>query len=236
MISPWLEYVFGGYLRLGDVWESGGCQSNSPHAVGIEQRPCCRKCKFTGFPLFRKTFAASLVLAGSALLAACQTGGAPGGSNTRDNSAQADSEPIRESELRAYCPPVRLREGTAFFRTYEGNARDDPARLVYQASISDATRACDYRENTTVMTVALAGKVVPGPRGRAGTITMPIRVVAVRGDEVVYSKLFKHAVSIPEVSGATQFLFTDPNVVIPGGVDRNVELIVGYDEGPEGSP
>lgn len=191
--------------------------------------------QFTGFPLFKKSFASGLVLAGSAFLAACQTGGAPADPGSRDNSAQAEEEPIRESELRAFCPSVSLREGTAYFRTYRGNAEGDPDQVVYQASISDTTRSCDYREDATVMTVGIAGKIVPGPQGRTGTITMPIRVVAVRGDEVLYSELHQHSVAVEDTSGATQFLYIDNSVVIPGGVEQGTQIIVGYDEGPYNS-
>ncbi|TGR72863.1 hypothetical protein EN832_34400, partial [Mesorhizobium sp. M1C.F.Ca.ET.189.01.1.1] len=86
---------------------------------------------------------------------------------------------ILASQLRAYCPKVTLRDGTAFFNTYakgstakpkkkKGNAAADaeaqaaaaaaqtgpsgqpvdpdhaPAKIIYQASISDVTRDCTH--------------------------------------------------------------------------------------------
>lgn len=170
-----------------------------------------------------RVFTAGFILVGSAFLVGCQSGG------SAQQGQAGEPAAIRESDLRAFCPPVTLLDGTASFRTYEGNAEGDPDKIIYQASISDTTRACRYSEGA--MTVGVAGKVVPGPRGRAGTMTMPIRVVALRGSEVVYSQLFRHSVSITETSGATQFIFTDPNVVIPGGIDQGVRLLVGFDEG-----
>ncbi|WP_163269127.1 hypothetical protein [Chelativorans alearense] len=183
-----------------------------------------------GRPLFIRHSAAAFILLGSVFLAGCQQGATPNAGGLGAGGAQ--NEPIRESELRAYCPPATLRDGTAYFRTYERGSEGNPDNIVYQASIADVTRACKRGDGSMTMTVAVAGKVVPGPKGRTGTITMPIRVAAVRGDEVLYSQLFRHSVSIADTSGATQFLFTDPNVVIPGQVDRGVQLIVGYDEGP----
>ncbi len=82
------------------------------------------------------------------------------------------------------------------------------------------------------MTVAVAGRVVPGPRGQPGTISMPIRIVAVRGNDVVYSELFRQSVTITDTSGATQFIFSDPNVSVPGGITRGVRILAGFDEGP----
>lgn len=183
-----------------------------------------------GRPLFSRHCAAAFIFLGSVFLAGCQQGTSP----NADLGPEGDSrgEAVRESELRAYCPTVTLREGTAYFRTYERGTEGNPDNVIYQASIADVTRACKYAEGSVTMTVAVAGKVVPGPKGRAGTITMPIRVAAVRGDEVLYSQLFRHSVVVGDTSGATQFVFSDTNVTIPGSVDRSVRLVVGYDEGP----
>ncbi|WP_173931068.1 hypothetical protein [Chelativorans sp. Marseille-P2723] len=169
---------------------------------------------------------AGLVLAGSAFLAGCQSGSQAQPGQVADTQAGA----IRESELRAHCPPVTLQDGTASFAIYERGGEGDPNRLVYQASISETTRTCQYAEDR--MTVAVAGRVVPGPRGQPGTISMPIRIVAVRGNDVVYSELFRQSVTITDTSGATQFIFSDPNVSVPGGITRGVRILAGFDEGP----
>ncbi len=145
------------------------------------------------------------------------------------------SEPgrITDVELRAYCPKVDLREGTAFYRTYQkgGKETEDPSKVIYQAALSETSRDCKYANGILTMTVAAAGRVVPGPVGTAGTITMPIRVAVLRGDEVLYSKLSTQDVSIAE-SGATQFVFTDNQVSIPQPTTRNIQVFIGYDEGP----
>jgi hypothetical protein len=143
----------------------------------------------------------------------------------------AEEPVVRESELRAYCPAVTLREGTAAYTTYQrGAAPGDRSKIIYQASISDVTRSCARADGTMTISVAAAGRVVPGPVGGAGTITMPIRVVALRGSEVLYTKLHKHQVTIG--TEATQFLFTDPDVVIPIPENGTVQVYAGFDSGP----
>ncbi|MBA3446711.1 MAG: hypothetical protein H0T56_03720 [Pseudaminobacter sp.] len=139
---------------------------------------------------------------------------------------------VSETELRAYCPPVKLREGTAFFNTYAKGGQDDPAKVLYQASITDVTRSCTSDSGTMTMNVAIAGKIVPGPAGVSGDVTMPIRVVVVRGDEVLYSELHKHQVSVSDPSTATQFLFNDPTVSFPAPQEADLQVFAGYDEGP----
>ena len=177
----------------------------------------------------------SRVLAGIALsgfmlaVAGCQSGDS-GAARMAGDAPPPPNEKILESELRAYCPVVTLREGTSFFRTYEGKAQDDPRKLIHQASIADVTRNCTRADGMLTMNVALAGRVVSGPAGKPGTITMPIRVAVVEGDKVLYSQLHKHQVQVG--AGATQFVFNDPNVTIPDPAEQNVRVFVGYDEGP----
>ncbi len=68
------------------------------------------------FPVF-----ATVLLAA---LAGCTTSGtdkaADGGSGSSlTTPASTSDQRIKESELRAFCPSVSLRDGTAFFSTYE---------------------------------------------------------------------------------------------------------------------
>jgi hypothetical protein len=154
-----------------------------------------------------------------------------------ETSTLANVEPgrISDVEVRAYCPSVRLREGTNFYRTYDKGAQDDPASVIYQAALGETTRSCTYNNGILGMTVAASGRIVPGPKGRAGTINMPIRVAVTRGDEVLYSKLHKQQVQISE-TGATQFVFTDAEVSFPQPTQRDITIFIGYDEGPYDTP
>jgi hypothetical protein len=179
--------------------------------------------------LIDSRFFTSFALAGFMLAAAgCQSG------DKNALAAGGDVKPpdgkVLESELRAYCPAITLREGTAFFNTYEKGGEDDPSKVVYQASISDVTRSCSRAGGTLTMNVGVAGRVVPGPAGKTGNVTMPIRIVVVRGDEVLYSQLHKHQVAVGSTS--TQWLFNDPNVAIAIPTTQDIQVFAGYDEGP----
>jgi hypothetical protein len=56
-------------------------------------------------------------------------------------------------------------------------------------------------------------------------------VIATRGDQVLYSQVIRHQVKVSDVAGATQFFLSDPNVVIPGGIDRSVQVSIGFEGG-----
>lgn len=177
-------------------------------------------------------------------LAACQSSDSaldPGSGTQAADSGQADTaQPpandgrILMSEIEGYCPTVTLRDGTSFYTTYEGGASDDATKAIYQASISQVTRSCTRRGGMLNIEVGVAGRIVPGPAGRTGTITMPIRVVLMRGSEVLYSQLHTHQVSVADTGTATQFLFKDPNISIPIPDRKNLQMFAGFDEGTAG--
>lgn len=187
-----------------------------------------------GFVLDNRRFPAGFALAGIMLaLAACQSGDSTGFLDLGSDGQAAAPEQITALELRAFCPQVTLRDGTAYFNAYERGGEGDRSRLTYQASISDVTRSCTNSGGLIAMNVAVAGRVVPGPLGQPGTVTMPIRIAVVRGDEVLYSQLHQHQVEVGTTTGATQFVFNDPNVTVPAGQERGVRIFAGYDDGPQ---
>ena len=78
---------------------------------------------------------------------------------------------------------------------------------------------------------AAAGRVVPGPKFKPGTVVMPIRVVVMQGDSVVYSMLHKYPVQITNGTDATQFIFSDNKISLQKPTSKNIHIFIGYDEG-----
>lgn len=181
-------------------------------------------------------FVAGLALAGFMLVAAgCQSGDGDGILGLRGKSTQPPPPKdgkVLASELLAYCPRVTLREGTAYFNTYAKGGEDDKSKIIYQASIRDVTRNCSRANGMLNMNVAVAGKVVAGPLGTDGTVTMPIRIVVAQGTDVLYSQLHQYQVQVSATGAAAQFVFNDPNVSIPVPTQQNLQVFAGFDEGP----
>jgi hypothetical protein len=182
---------------------------------------------------FSRRFLGGVALSGFMLaVAGCQSGDA-GSVLNLGGADKPPQEKVLASELIGYCPRVQLREGTAFFNTYAKGGQDDPAKIIYQASIGDVTRSCTRANGMLTMNIAVAGRVVTGPAGTPGTVNMPIRIAVSRGGEVLYSQLHKYQVAVGEGSGATQFVFNDPNVSVPiPGAGETLQVFAGYDEGP----
>jgi hypothetical protein len=186
------------------------------------------------FRLNNGRFLAGFALAGFILaVAGCQSGDAGGvlglGGNKKEK--QPEEGKILASELLAYCPKVTLKEDTGYINKYVKGGEDDPAKLTYQASISEVTRSCSRAGGMLTMNVAVAGRVVPGPAGAPGAVTLPIRIVVTHGEEVQYSQLHNYQVT----SGGgqvQQFVFSDPAVTIPDPTDQGIQVFAGFDAGP----
>lgn len=167
-------------------------------------------------------------------LAACSTSGGTVDTNSPRAKATAEADKrLTASQLRAFCPPVTIREGTSVINNYGKTTDKNPANLIYQASMSDETRSCNSDDTTMTMTVAVSGKLVPGAKFAPGTVTVPIRVAVIQGSDVLYSKLHKQAISASDSGAATQFIFNDSNVSFPKPTAQNIQVFVGFDEGPE---
>lgn len=160
--------------------------------------------------------------------AGCQSGGPAA---VFGGGQQAPADRISVEELLAYCPSVSIRERNTVYNSYQRGGDGNPDRLVFRAAINDATRSCSYGGGMTSMTIAIAGRVVPGPVGTAGSASMPLRVTVYRDTEMIHDQVHNHQVAVADTAGATQFVFTDTSVSIPNPTARNIRVLVGYDTG-----
>ncbi|OHV85607.1 hypothetical protein [Ensifer sp. LCM 4579] len=151
-----------------------------------------------------------------------------GGAIEAGGSASAPTPAV----VQAACPPVTLRDGTASYRTYAKGGKDDPTKVVYQASLADTTRQCVQSQDSLRVTVVAQGRVVAGPAGGPGKLTMPIRVAATDGEKTLYSELTQFPVEVPPGSTNAQFVFTKADVTLPAGAGADAKIFIGFDEGP----
>lgn len=183
--------------------------------------------------MFRKSslrFRSSLGFLSLSLLAAlagCNSSSPLGGLTQSEPAAQPVAPVVQ-----AFCPPVVLRDDTAIRSAYAGNAKDDPDKLIYRASLAEATRACTANDTTMTINVMAQGRLVLGPAGKAGAVNLPVVVEVLDGDKVIYSKSVSYPVTVPP-EGSTQFLFNKPDVAIPntvGGASRFTRVRLGFEE------
>ncbi len=183
-------------------------------------------------------FLAGIALVGCLLAAAgCQSGDVGnvlglGGGAKEPKPAVVPEGKVAASELLAYCPRVTVKEEDAVINRYVKGGDGDPAKLSFQASISDSTRSCSRQTGMLSMQVAVAGRVIPGPAGASGTVTLPLRIRVVQGGTgEIYNQVFNQQVTVgPQVQ---QFVFKDANVVLSIPADNTLQVFAGFDQGPQ---
>lgn len=172
----------------------------------------------------------SLVAAGLFLYGCTST-------DTSDNLG-LETDPDAQSAVavvQGKCPLISFREGTTYYRQYARRGEGDPSQITYQASLADATRSCTINDDQLTVNVFAAGRVLAGPKGKAGTLELPIRVAVLdrTTNEVLYSELSKQVITLTEPNLTGQFVFNDPGIVIPVGAAGETQIFVGFDEGPK---
>ena len=135
--------------------------------------------------------------------------------------------------VQANCPAITILDSSAVHRVYAGGAKDDPSKLIYQASLSDTTRSCSMSDATLTVNVLAQGRLVPGPLSKPGRVNLPIRVTVKDGNGEIFSQVTNFPVDVPAGSAGTQFIFNNHNVAIPnapGGASRQTNVFISFDD------
>jgi hypothetical protein len=130
-----------------------------------------------------------------------------------------------------YCPEIRIREGTELMRRYESGHEEDPAYVVWQASIGRTARECLYEmDGTLTLRVGVSGRVIAGPKGGQSTVALPLRIAVVKYQEAVLaSELYPLQITIPP-SNSTVFREVRELRLPSPGTDRDYIIYIGLDE------
>ncbi|MET3601529.1 hypothetical protein [Martelella mangrovi] len=173
---------------------------------------------------FRTTrrLAAALALVG---LAACST--------TEPEPEPAPAQPITPginlTALSRICPKAMLDDDQTFKRIYSPSSSDDADDLAYQVSLSEYTRTCSVAPSgdQLLLQVAVAGRLIGGPKASPGTYKVPVHVELVDGSVALYDQVITQEVELPAEGLSTQFLFKADNIPVPPTAGENTRVRVG---------
>ena len=142
-------------------------------------------------------------------------------------TASGNTAPV----VQGACPQIFMKDKDAIFRTYAGGAKTgDAGKLAFQASIGDYTRQCSLNDANLTMTVVAQLRVLAGPNGSPGKVTLPVRITVFDGEDALYSEVTNFPVEVG--SGATQALFRKDGIKLPVGSGSMVRVNIGFDQGP----
>jgi hypothetical protein len=107
------------------------------------------------------------------------------------------------------CPEVDIADGGAALRV---GGPDNPS-VRYQFNIGDTARECDPAgPGQAALKIGVAGEVVIGPAGAAGTFSAPLKVTVTRhgDDKPVFSQTYKVEATTDGVTAGAFRIVTDP--------------------------
>ncbi len=126
------------------------------------------------------------------------------------------------------CPPIEIRAGAEYTRSFAGNRTSDPSALRYQGVIDRVSRNCVVSNGVITVSMGAVGRVILGPSGAEGNITVPVRFAVQRDDMLVFSERYDITVSATR-SSANEFSKTLENVAIPYVGGESINIYVGFD-------
>lgn len=186
--------------------------------------------------------AVRLALFAVASLAAFGSGGCSmfgGGDDTPDTTAAVSPPQQQDGEIDVrryigpdYCPELRIVDGVQLVRRYESGHEDDPAFITWQASIGKTARECLYDpQGGLTLKIGISGRVIAGPKGGAGPVSVPLKIAVVKYQEAVLAtQSYALDVTIPAQGSA---VFSDvKEILVPSpGTKRDYVIYVGFDIG-----
>jgi hypothetical protein len=129
--------------------------------------------------------------------------------------AQGDSPPA-QSDLD--CPSVEVRQGAS---TYDQSAQDNGSAalsLRYQASFLRFARECALHGGNVTLKVGVEGRVILGPAGTPGELTLPVRLAVVKegiNPQTVWTKFYLVPVTVPPGQDNVTFTHVEEDMTFP---------------------
>lgn len=152
----------------------------------------------------------------------------------KDQTASNDgaaTDPSAPKEID--CPQIEVQDGTSAMRV----GGDANQAVRYQFDIFETARECRVQGGQFAIKVGVAGRLLIGPAGSAGSYSAPLRVV-VRDDRTgkpTVSKLYKiEASATPATNLQAPFQFVSEPLMLPyehKWADEDYTILVGFDTG-----
>ena len=116
------------------------------------------------------------------------------------------------------CPTVDYRQGAATLTVNDSKADNAALSLKYLASFVKTARECDVRGDMVTIRVGVQGRVVVGPAGGPGTVTVPLRYALVREGiepKTIWTKLFAIPVTVSTSQLNIPFTHIEEEMTVP---------------------
>jgi hypothetical protein len=131
------------------------------------------------------------------------------------------------------CPTFQVQSGERYVTYYEAGRVGDTLSVTHRGEITKTARECQVVEGQVVVKYGFAGRVLLGPKGKAGTLALPATIqVTDRAKNKLRSEPIKVVVSISKENPLSYFsLVRDVAIPIkPGTTPQDYVVVVSFDQ------
>lgn len=116
------------------------------------------------------------------------------------------------------CPYIQIREGASTL-TVNGAGDNAAMSLKYQGTFVRAARQCAVVAGQMVMKVGVQGRLILGPQGGPGQVTIPLRIAVVdekpASSQTIVTKLIMIPVEVRSADDNPSFAHVEDNIAFP---------------------
>jgi hypothetical protein len=157
-----------------------------------------------------------------------------GGGSTR--TASSAQEPATPSSEEFDCPRIDIRPGASTLLVNSTPGDTNALGLRYQGSFARAARECRVMGKDVNVRIGVQGRIILGPAGTPGGLTVPLRFALLRESltesSVLWSKLYLVDVVIPPQTPSLDFthVVDDLTIAIPKPAElQDWVIYIGFD-------
>lgn len=114
-------------------------------------------------------------------------------------TAKADTGSDMPSGVSSHCPQVVAWPRDRLLTVYQPGHSGDSLAVVHRGEITKMARECQLYSDRVIVKYGFAGRVLLGPKGEAGTVSLPVSVrVAGSDQKTLATDTIKIATTIPQ--------------------------------------
>lgn len=152
-----------------------------------------------------------------------------------------DSGPVVSSpvgEIAHGCPRLSISPHGSHLTIYEDGRAGDGLAIMHRGEITKTARECQIEPGRVTVKYGFSGRVLLGPRGKAGNITLPVNVMVTdsKRERITSDKMTIAAtVAVDNPIGYFSTVRTVTFDIPEGSRPGEFEVFVGFDQNSQGA-
>ncbi|MBI4724102.1 MAG: hypothetical protein HY765_03655 [Rhodomicrobium sp.] len=153
-------------------------------------------------------------------------------------AARTNSDGPIEMAAANGCPQLQVEGGQRYVTIYEGNRIGDSSAVIQRGEITKTARECQLLGGMVQVKYGVAGRVLLGPKGKPGTITLPVTMqILDKAKNKVRAEPFTVSVTITRENPLSYFsLVRDVTIPIKEGtLPQDYSISIAFEKNKAGA-